>query len=330
MSRQGVVWTKKIVAVLVIVAITGTIGLTVLGSQSKPPMDSASSATTSTSESAVSSSVVVYEVLASNLTLHGPAARVPCAVLTFSFDCPLASNASLSQVELVKDGSAYFYLLHNQTAPTGYGSGANQAIHRYDVWFTNSTVFCITPAYSQNPICPTLPDAQTEMPMPFLSASSLNPDNGLRLNLNLSTNSIGLLNVSVAEVNTLGQTNNVMRVDNWPFRSPYFWFRWAPGCGPDLPVGYAILQGSYGDNNYTEGTSVALMVQSPIQCPVSLDGSTNFSFKPHDDIMRSGAWSGFWTGVFEVYSGTGCPYVNPSPRHYCPLTFVSFAPGPYT
>jgi hypothetical protein len=239
--------------------------------------------------------------------------------------CPPASNASLSHVEMVKHGSTSFYLLRNQTAPTG-----EEGIrYNYDVWFTNSTVICVTPA-SPTPTCRTLPTGRATITIPTPSASSPDSSDGLRLGLSLSANSTGMLDVIVTEHNTLDRPYTITTGGHWPVNGMGL-FLWTGAMCSNTTIGYEILQGNYEESNYTKGSALSLGIQSPIQCPGHM-GDEYPTIKPLGDVVRSGVWSGSWFGGLGVSGGVSCPdpEMNPNPRNYCPLMFVSFAPGNYT
>jgi hypothetical protein len=129
-------------------------------------------------------------------------------------------------------------------------------------------------------------------------------------------------------------------------------FQWVqPGCGSggSGPVGFELLQGNYGLNNFTSGRALWLqpsILVSICQGPVWLppDG---YTFEPLSDaagffggrsifpVVVSGTWSTFWLGSgpwggMTAFAGDcpGAPPLN-SPSA-CPLTSKPFAPGVYT
>ena len=332
MNQQRAIRARRASVVLAVVIIIGAIGLAIFTAHPgvSTPTVSLTSLPPSSTSYASSTSSAIYQVIRSNLTLQGQTAAVPCADL--GMICPPAINASLSQVELIKYGSTYFYS-HNQTAPVGE-PGVQPT---YDVWFTNSTVFCVSPAYPQNPTCPTHPYRQTSITMSSLSASTMDSSNGLRLSLSLSTNASGKLTATVAELNTLDVSNNVTLAHNWPVKTElnmFLWTQaWCAGLSPSMGTfGFEILQGNYRENNYTEGTALFLLAQAGIQCPAYLSPPNYLAFAPHQAISSSGTSSGFWMGERGPYWGYSCPdpSQNPNPRDYCPLTFFPFSPGTYT
>ena len=293
-------------------------------------VNSSTSDISEVTSSSTSPTPPVYQVVASNLTLQGPTAAIPCNFIWPFGDsaCPSASNATLSGVELVKYGVVYYYSLQNQSAATGYGQGPcpNNCVHYpYDIWFTNSTVFCVSYAIPLGYKCPSLPYDEETISIPRGLNSSTDSANGLRLSLDLWTNSTGALDLKVSEFNTLDEVNNVtMGGDFPPIRNT-----WTGSACSSSPIGYEIVEGNYGASIFTQATALSLGIQSPVQCAEVMGGSGVISFKPlSDGASLSLASSGFWMGSFEAYSGSTCSNLSPSPG--CQLSFVTFPPGPYT
>jgi hypothetical protein len=233
-------------------------------------------------------------------------------------------------VELIRYGITYYYSA-NQTLPAGEPG----SYPSYDVWFTNSTVFCVSPGYPQTPTCPTAPPRQTTIAIPAPTASTLDSSNGLSLSLSLSSDSSGKLNVTVADTNTLDEASNVTAADNWPASqaSPFRGFLLWTGTCDSPPAGFEILQGSYGLNNYTEGSVVFVIAQYPeVQCAEVGSGSpVDYTFQPHGNITSSSATSGFWVGENDLAYGGACPGSSQNPNATdCPLTFVPFPKGTFT
>jgi len=352
MHRRKAIGSTIIVAIVVIV-IAGAIGLAIVDLQPGESKSSTSlmSSTSSNSHKSPTSSGA-YQVVASNLTLEGQTAIVPCMNFEAAA-CPPASYASITRVQLIKYGDELFYL-YNQTAPTLEAAyqRLSEPTTSFTVWFTNSTVYCISPADPVThegqlyPTCPNLPLGMVKIPVG--SASALNSSLGLRLSLDLSTNSTGTVIVAVDERNTVGQLNNVTARHLWPVNNAAAnLFLWTQnGCGPPLlPVGYEVLQGNYGRNNFTQGIPLALEAQMNSYCgPQSL--TNYYAFDPLSDrvsniynnpVNSTGTWSGFWIGDVgngpEEVSGSPCPGL-PSPSsdssYKCPLVFNQFALGTYT
>jgi hypothetical protein len=182
----------------------------------------------------------------------------------------------------------------------------------------------------------------TSITIPLSSAQTLNPITRLSLNLGLSTTSNDSLTVTVNEFNTLQQINNVTVGDTWPNASLFQWTR--TDCdSTNLLAGYEVLQGNYGQNNFTNGTPLWLEAQISLPgCAVTLPPD-KYTFMPLSDVVGnvnkpvsySGAWSGYWTGSSGSNPGDSrggdCPGLPPLNSYAaCPLKFSPFAPGTYT
>ena len=335
------------VVLVLVVIMVGTVAFVTLNSQENHP--SPASSTTSSS---------VYQVVESNLTLQGPAAVTPCVGFNEA-GCPSASNAFLSQVELIKYGDEFFYL-SNQSLPGAAAEGQSESNTTYTVWFTNSTVYCISPAhpltntFHENPTCPTQPYEPTTFMIPVPSGSAVNSSTGLRLSLSLHGNSNGTLMVAFEEFNTLNHVSNVT-ASSGVGADMSLWTQ--DGCGSFFPAGYEVLRGNYGQNNFTEGTPLTLAAQlTGLFCLANVP-APYFAFQPLSDVAETyqyrnipsaagiynvtvdssyasaGGWPGFWTGYTSqegagnVVGGT-CPNTNSTSG--CPLVLNPFPPGPYT
>ncbi len=164
--------------------------------------------------------------------------------------------------------------------------------------------------------------------------SSLSSLLGLRLSLNVSANSNGSVTVVTEELNTLDRANNVTEESFWPAGEANLSLWTGTECGSTLPIGFEILQGNYGENNFTKGIPLSLEAEVfPPGCAV-YGGSDYLAFMPLSDrvgsntISISGTWSGSWTGSGNLGRGNTCPGSNSS--YNCPLTLNPFALGPYT
>jgi hypothetical protein len=310
----------------------------------------------------------VYQVLAQNLTIYGKPANLPCTWLNQT-ECQPVSTASLSGVELVGYGLKHYYV-YSMEADNGEARNGSQPVPTtlYTTWFTNSSIYCISPAHPltntniQFPTCPTQPYQQVAFTLPAGSASKVDPANGLRLGLALAVNSSGGLEILVDESNTLNSTNDVPAKDAWP-AAPQDFFLWVQdgcGAGMDLPIGYEVLQGIYGEGNFTTATPLTLDAQPVTTCPSPMP-TQSYGFKAASDIALTsaystpvdyplnttcdwtkglpcwwsglGTWSGYWTGATQqVFAGAiiGGPCPGPTEAYNCPLTFTVFPPGGYT
>jgi len=131
--------------------------------------------------------------------------------------------------------------------------------------------------------------------VPTSSASTLNPLTGLSLDLNLSASTYGQVVVTTYEFNTLDRVNNVSygaRVG----LNPSF-FQWVENnCEVGGMVGYQILQGNYGLDNFTSGTALWLQPQNVgMQCGGIEPQNSHYTFMPlSNQSVTSGAYVGSW------------------------------------
>jgi len=279
--------------------------------------------TTSHCGSACTTSSVIYQTVESNMTLRGQAAAVPCVGFNEA-NCPSASNSTLRDVDLILYGNTYYYLYNFTETPTGYStfSNATTTITSYPkpstftTWFTNSSVFCISPAHPltnterQNPTCPTAPYSSMTIAIRNPSSTSaLNSSSGLRLDLALALNASGGVAVVASVLNTRSSTNTVAAENQWPLGAEDM-LMWVQGyCGPppDLPLGYAIFQGNYSPGNLTGATPLALEAQ-PLGglCPAQPVASS-FAFNPASDVASVSESGGIGGGGGEnVTTSTAC------------------------
>jgi len=96
-----------------------------------------------------------------------------------------------------------------------------------------------------------------------------------------------------------------------------------------------MLQGIYGENNFTEGIPLALEPEIfPTTCAVYGGSSDYLAFMPLSDRVRrgnistAGTWSGFWTGSGNFGRGNTCPGSNSS--YNCHLLLNPFTLGIYS
>jgi hypothetical protein len=119
----------------------------------------------------------------------------------------------------------------------------------------------------------------------------------------------------------LNRTSNVSAEDSWPTEAYLFqWERWERNyCDAAGIAGYEILQGDYGQNNFTSGVPLWLQPFGGLYgcggCECSPPSSYIFKPLSVDDIV-SGTFVGSWTGPPEILNSTSA---------YSP-----FAPGGYT
>jgi hypothetical protein len=171
----------------------------------------------------------------------------------------------------------------------------------YTIWFTNSTVFCISPAYGYN-LCPTSPAQVLFVTLDGNSASVTNPSLGLSLILRLAADNSdgGIVRITVDELNTLDRVNNVSAASNW--RIPQ-----ANLSGPwqTTMVGYAVYRGFYGAGNFTSGEPLPLGEigtgsASCTPCPAP----TYYLFQSMSDNATTSPGSRFW------YTSTSSMTIN--------------------
>ncbi|HLQ07277.1 MAG TPA: hypothetical protein VK126_05940, partial [Nitrososphaerales archaeon] len=331
-SRRRAIGTA-FVAIVVVVLIVAASGLVFLSSTRWTPTPTTHSTSLGTSTSGQSSvgqqsgSSAVYQILGRNLTLRGQAAVVPCIGFN-EVSCPSASNATLHPVELIAYGGNHYHL-YNKTEETqccGVISNATTTITiaptftTYATWFTNSSIFCISPAHPitntehQNRTCPTEPYRAISFDIQTPSTSALSSTTGLRLDLSLSSNSSGGVIVTVDEFNTLGRVNNLSASNNWPL-NPSGLFLWLQGiCGqPNFPVGYAIFQGNYSATSFKTGVPLTLEAQPITTCPYEAP-TPYFAFKPLNDVALTYQWANIASlaGVYNVTVNTSCHWTRGS------------------
>lgn len=90
-----------------------------------------------------------WRIVNASLTVYYGAA---CMVYnTFNFSCPTMDTANLSpslkNAQLLKYQGNYYYTLN-------FSFSWNLKQERYEIWFTNSTVFCVSPSYESYRTCP--------------------------------------------------------------------------------------------------------------------------------------------------------------------------------
>ena len=118
------------------------------------------------------------------------------------------------------------------------------------------------------------------------TALILNSSDGLGLTIQAEPTLNGNYTFTVRESNILNSVNNVTEADQWAYRQDS-----TGPCGPDPyvnPVEFAVVQGNYGQNNYT--SSEALPFYNPTilnACgEVTITGGSNaYGFQPLSDAF---------------------------------------------
>jgi len=286
-----------------------------------PSSASTSEVASSTSiNTLTTSSLASYRILQRNLTIYFDPACIPPELEGFS--CPTVNAAahspSLGNIELISyQGSEYY-----GTNFTGYMNGQPDTS---DVWFTNSTILCVSPMAGGYPECPTNPGQPRTILIGDSSMSTLNSSTGIRLDLRISASAsdAGGLNVELDVFNTLPSLNNVTAADNWPISQTAL-----TDLGNSRAEGFAVYQGNYGVSNFTEGLPLNLhglgFFFSTVPPP------TFYYFSPNSDNSSvNEAYSRYWLGSRAVS-------ISDSLQGYwtgndtAPGSFNLFPPGLYT
>ncbi len=151
------------------------------------------------------------------------------------------------------------------------------------------------------------------------------------LSLALSLNSTVVhpgqgVSVTVDEMNTLSEANNVSASSNWPLKGLSI----GP-CGPlNLPIGIAVFQGYYAAANISTAQPLQLYKPGTYMCPMILSGIGAYVFQPTSDtaaVMGSCAPNPCFTANMSSRVSVG-GYWSSNPLQGA--TFGSFSPGVYT
>ena len=226
----------------------------------------------STSQSPASS----WRVVRTNLTVDFNAACIfgPCPTGPWP-----TKNVDLINYE----GSNYYGINF-----TYYSSGQPLT---HTIWFTNSTVFCISPRQGYN-LCPTHPAQSLFVTLKGSSASVTNPSLGLSLELNLAADNsnAGSLKITIVERNILDRVNNVSAARNW--RVPTANLR---GFWQTTMVGYAVYRGFSDVSNFTTATPLSLteIGSGQVSC-TPCPAPTYYLFRPMSINATTSPGSMFW------------------------------------
>jgi hypothetical protein len=274
-------------------------------------ISNASSSPSSTSSTSTNSSA--WTVISSNATVYGNLACLDTVAILYPVSCPPAipgSSPSLS-VEIISYHGEVLY-----DANISIGVNGQPIIHT--MWFTNSTIFCVSPMVDEHKLCPVHPiEPAITISTPESSASATNPSNGLRLDLQLSANSSGNLYVTVDAYNTLDSVNNVTGANDWAIPSNSL----RSICDNQVAA-YAVYQGNYGADNFTNASPLVLDTPGAGNICQVLSPSAVYSFSPESGVAHSQA------GVFSPVAMSKNVTLSDSSYGYytCGTTAPSFKP----
>ena len=164
------------------------------------------------------------------------------------------------------------------------------------------------------------------------SALVLDSADGLGLGLQFALGSDGSYTITVEESNLLNSVNNVTLYDDWAFQKSSL--NPANPCGPStpIPVGFAILQGNYGQDNYTAGQALTLYDPNDVYLCGSLgfvNSSEIYSFQPlSDDFLFPLGSGSSYHGPAAVTFTTNGYWVGGQQNGAA--AFQPFSPGVYT
>lgn len=277
----------------------------------------------------------VYQVVAKNITVNGNAALQPCTDFNASA-CP--SQVPLSGVELIRYWDTPYYLV-NVTAPNGAPAAANGTLPTsvYTVWFTNSTIFCVspgrpfTPAPAQYPTCPTLPYHTVSVDVSQPSAFASNSTLGLKLGLYVAAFPDGAINISVDDYNILPTVNNLTAANSWPISADNM-FLWIAGrsCGPPfyVPVGYAVYSGDLSLAQMKEATPLVTYAYPTVTCGTQYP-APYYAFQANSDMAGVYLYPNLPSvaGVYTATIDTGCQY---APGNGCVWSLIGPPSGYWT
>ncbi len=152
MAKRNALYAVVLVAVAVVVLLALTFVSFFPSNQQQQQTSNTSSGSNASSAS--------FQVLRTNMTIpYGAGCMVleqlgnTCPPVTVN---PQTSNSSLRGVELISYQGTNYYAGTFSKGPIGNGSYFNgeSTVMYPRVWFTNSTVFCVTPARGSFAACP--------------------------------------------------------------------------------------------------------------------------------------------------------------------------------
>lgn len=168
------------------------------------------------------------------------------------------------------------------------------------------------------------------------AALVLNSSDGLGLSLQVepSLNGNYTITITVRESNFLNSVNNVTEADEWGY--PKGSLNPASLCGPNAPtpVGFALVQGRYSQDNYTSAKALTLYDTGDIfVCTTITFSSANtapaYAFQPLKDTFS------FYSGSTIVDQGAASVSITSSGywtggQDNVAAAFKTFSPGYYT
>ena len=162
------------------------------------------------------------------------------------------------------------------------------------------------------------------------AALALNSSDGLGLSIQVEPSLNGNYTITVRESNLLNSVNNVTAADEWKY--PQQSLNPCGTPGPPTPVEFALVQGLYGQSNYTSAKALPLYDTGDLYTcgRETFSGSSNaYAFQPlndnfafpsdstlpdHGTASASISTSGYWTGGQDDVAAA----------------FKTFSPGFYT
>jgi hypothetical protein len=278
-----------VIAIVAVVAVAGVAGFFALYPPGTNISTSSSltggAAATQTNSSSVSQGAQ-WQVVKKSVTVYYGVANIPCGVVvpTSCMTVNTEAHSPSLNVSLIKYQGNYYYA-------SNYTTFWNAQPRAATIWFTNSSIFCVSPSLGRYSPCPASP-AHSQVVIEVAgrggsaSASSTNSTSadgistahagGLRLDLTIVANqTFGGVTVSVDEYNPLTHPVNLSVGSGWPVSPPS---ELRDTCSSNYIAAFAIYKGNYDAKNFTSATPLAL--DSPQAfgiCPSPSPGAS-FSF----------------------------------------------------
>jgi hypothetical protein len=162
------------------------------------------------------------------------------------------------------------------------------------------------------------------------TALVLNSSDGLGLTIQAEPSLNGNYTFTVRESNLLDSVNNVTEANQWAYSQDS-----AGTCGPDPytnPVEFAVVQGDYGQNNYTSSRALPFYDPSILNLCGEVEflgGPYAFAFQPLSDAFS------FPIGSAQPENGPASVTITTSGywtsgQNGVAAAFIPFPPGAYT